>query len=197
MWKEFKEFALKGNAVDLAIGVIIGAAFGAIVTSLVSDIMMPPIGKALGGVDFSNLFVVLGDGTYPSLAEAQKAGAATVNYGVFLNKLINFLIVAFVLFMVVKAMNRLKREAPAPAPAPTEKECPQCATSIPIAAMTGCAVSLHHAKPTPSVSFTAASSASKNAGPFAASAASLRSLRNCSSAAVVLRPSSPSIGLAS
>ena len=134
MWKEFKEFALKGNAVDLAIGVIIGAAFGAIVASLVSDIMMPPIGKALGGVDFSNLFIVLGDGTYPSLAEAQKAGAATVNYGVFLNKLINFLIVAFVLFMVVKAMNRMKREAPAPAPAPTERECPQCATSIPIKA---------------------------------------------------------------
>jgi len=134
MWKEFREFALKGNAVDLAIGVIIGAAFGAIVTSLVSDIMMPPIGKALGGVDFSNLFVVLGDGTYPSLAEAQKAGAATINYGVFLNRLINFLIVAFVLFMVVKAVNRLKREAPAPAPAPTEKECPQCATSIPIRA---------------------------------------------------------------
>jgi large conductance mechanosensitive channel len=134
MWKEFKEFALKGNAVDLAIGVIIGAAFGAIVASLVSDIMMPPIGKALGGVDFSNLFVVLGDGTYASLADAQKAGAATVNYGVFLNKLINFLIVAFVLFMVVKAMNRMKREAPAPASAPTEKECPQCATSIPIKA---------------------------------------------------------------
>ena len=134
MWKEFKEFALKGNAVDLAIGVIIGAAFGAIVTSLVSDIMMPPIGEALGGVDFSNLFLVVGDGTYPSLAEAQKAGAATINYGVFLNKLINFLIVAFVLFMVVRGMNRMKREAPAPAPAPTEKECPQCATSIPIKA---------------------------------------------------------------
>jgi large conductance mechanosensitive channel len=134
MWKEFKEFALKGNAVDLAIGVIIGAAFGAIVTSLVSDVMMPPIGKALGGVDFSNLFVVLGDGTFASLADAQKAGAATINYGVFLNKLINFLIIAFVLFMVVKAMNRMKREAPAPAPAPTEKECPQCATSIPIKA---------------------------------------------------------------
>jgi large conductance mechanosensitive channel len=100
----------------------------------VSDIMMPPIGKALGGVDFSNLFVVLGDGTYASLADAQKAGAATVNYGVFLNKLINFLIIAFVLFMVVKAMNRMRREAPAAAPAPTEKECPQCATSIPIRA---------------------------------------------------------------
>ena len=134
MWKEFREFAIKGNAVDLAIGVILGVAFGAIVTSLVNDIMMPPIGKALGGVDFSNLFLVLGDGTYPSLKAAKEAGAATINYGVFINALINFLIVAFVLFMVVKAMNRLKREAPAPAPAPTEKECPQCATSIPIKA---------------------------------------------------------------
>jgi large conductance mechanosensitive channel len=134
MWKEFKEFALKGNAVDLAIGVIIGAAFGGIVKSLVDDIMMPPIGKLLGGADFSNLFLVLGDGTYPSLKAAKEAGAATINYGVFINLLINFLIVAFVLFMVVKAMNRMKREAPAPAPAPTEKECPQCATSIPIKA---------------------------------------------------------------
>jgi large conductance mechanosensitive channel len=134
MLKEFKEFALKGNAVDLAIGVIIGAAFGGIVTSLVNDIMMPPIGKALGGVDFSNLFLVLGDGTYPSLKAAKEAGAATINYGVFINVVINFLIVAFVLFMVVKAMNRMKREAPAPAPAPTERECPQCATSIPIKA---------------------------------------------------------------
>ena len=134
MLKEFKEFALKGNAVDLAIGVIIGAAFGGIVTSLVNDIMMPPIGKALGGVDFSNLFLVLGDGTYASLKAAKEAGAATINYGVFINVVINFLIVAFVLFMVVKAMNRMKREAPAPAPAPTERECPQCATSIPIRA---------------------------------------------------------------
>jgi len=134
MLKEFKEFALKGNAVDLAIGVILGVAFGAIVTSLVNDIMMPPIGRALGGVDFSNLFLVLGDGTYPSLKAAKEAGAATINYGIFINVVINFLIVAFVLFMVVKAMNRMKREAPAPAPAPTEKECPQCATSIPIKA---------------------------------------------------------------
>ena len=134
MWKEFREFAIKGNAVDLAIGVILGVAFGAIVTSLVNDIMMPPIGKALGGVDFSNLFLVLGDGTYPSLKAAKEAGAATINYGVFINVVINFLIVAFVLFMVVKAMNRMKREAPAPAPAPTERECPQCATSIPIKA---------------------------------------------------------------
>ena len=134
MLKEFREFALKGNAVDLAIGVIIGAAFGAIVTSLVNDIMMPPIGKILGGVDFSNLFLVLGAGTYPSLKAAKEAGAATINYGVFLNTLINFLIVAFVLFMVVRTMNRLKREQPAPAPAPTTKECPLCATAIPIKA---------------------------------------------------------------
>jgi len=134
MWKEFREFALKGNAVDLAIGVIIGAAFGGIVTSLVNDILMPPIGKAMGGVDFSSLFLVLGDGSFPSLKAAKDAGAATINYGVFINVLINFLIVACVLFMVVKAMNRLKREAPSHAAAPTEKECPQCATSIPIKA---------------------------------------------------------------
>jgi large conductance mechanosensitive channel len=134
MWKEFKEFALKGNAVDLAIGVIIGAAFGGIVKSLVDDILMPPIGKLLGGADFSNLFLVLGDGSFPSLKAAKDAGAATINYGLFFNVVINFLIVAFVLFMVVKGMNRMKREAPAPAPTPTEKECPQCATSIPIKA---------------------------------------------------------------
>lgn len=134
MWKEFKEFAIKGNAVDLAIGVILGIAFGAIIASLVNDVLMPPIGRALGGVDFSNLFVVLGDGTYPSLKAAKEAGAATINYGVFINTVINFLIVASVLFMVVKALNRLKREAPAPAAAPTERECPQCATSIPIKA---------------------------------------------------------------
>jgi large conductance mechanosensitive channel len=134
MWKEFREFALKGNAVDLAIGVIIGAAFGGIVTSLVNDIMMPPIGKAMGGVDFSSMFLVLGDGSYPSLKAAKDAGAATINYGVFINGVINFLIVAFVLFMVVKAMNRMKREAPVPPAPPSEKECPQCATSIPIKA---------------------------------------------------------------
>jgi len=134
MWKEFKEFALKGNAVDLAIGVIIGAAFGGIVTSLVNDVLMPPIGKVMGGVDFSNMFFVLGDGSFPSLKAAKDAGAATINYGVFINMLINFLIVAFVLFMVVKAMNRMKREAPAPMSPPSEKECPQCAMSVPIKA---------------------------------------------------------------
>ena len=132
MLKEFREFALKGNAVDLAIGVIIGVAFGAIVTSLVSDILMPPIGKVTGGVDFSNLFVVLGDGSFPSLKAAKDAGVATINYGIFLNAVINFVIVAAVLFLVVKAMNRMKRE-PAAA-SPTVKECPQCASAIPIKA---------------------------------------------------------------
>ncbi len=131
MLKEFKEFALKGNAVDLAIGVILGVAFGGIVTSLVNDVMMPPIGKLLGGVDFSNMFVVLGSGEYPSLKAAKDAGAATLNYGVFLNTVINFIIVAMVLFFVVRGMNTLKREQPV---APTEKPCPQCAMNIPIAA---------------------------------------------------------------
>jgi large conductance mechanosensitive channel len=132
MLKEFKDFALKGNAVDLAIGVIIGAAFGGTVSSLVNDILMPPIGKLLGGVDFSNLFIVLGQATFPSLKAAKDAGVATVNYGVFINTVINFLIVASVLFFVVKGMNSLKRKAPAAAP--TAKECPQCASSIPIKA---------------------------------------------------------------
>ena len=139
MLKEFKEFALKGNAVDLAIGVIIGAAFGGIVTSLVNDVMMPPIGKALGGVDFTNLFMVLGDGKFPSLKAAKDAGAATLNYGVFFNTVINFVIVALVLFMVVKAMNALKRNEPEPAPAaPSTKDCPHCASAIAIKA-TRCA----------------------------------------------------------
>ena len=134
MLKEFKEFALKGNAVDLAIGVIIGGAFGGIVTSLVNDVMMPPIGKVLGGVDFSNFFLVLGGGEYPSLKAAKDAGVATLNYGVFLNTVINFAIVALVLFFVVRGMNALKREQPAPAATPTEKPCPQCAMNIPLAA---------------------------------------------------------------
>jgi large conductance mechanosensitive channel len=132
MLKEFREFAIKGNAVDLAVGVIIGAAFGAIVTSLVNDMIMPPIGRLLGGVDFSNLFVVLGHGSYPSLKAAKEAGAATINYGVFLNTVINFVIVAFSVFLLVKGVNQLKREAPAAAPA--TKDCPFCATSIPVKA---------------------------------------------------------------
>ncbi len=136
MLKEFKEFAMKGNVVDMAVGIIIGAAFGTIVKSLVSDILMPPIGLLLGNVDFSNLFVVLkggaAGGPYASLAEAQAAGAVSINYGVFINSVISFVIVALAIFMVVKSLNQLKRkEIPA---APTTKECPFCFTAIPIKA---------------------------------------------------------------
>jgi large conductance mechanosensitive channel len=134
MWKEFREFILRGNAIDLAIGVILGAAFGAVVTSLVNDVLMPPIGKAVGGVDFSNLFVVLGAGEYPTLAAAKAAGVATVNYGVFLNAVVNLLIVGSVLFLLVKGVNTLRRAEPVPAPAPTEKECAFCTLAMPIRA---------------------------------------------------------------
>lgn len=136
MWKEFKQFAMKGNVLDMAVGVIIGGAFGKIVTSLVNDIVMPPIGLLLGGVDFTELFVSL-DGThYESLAQAQEQGAATLNYGVFLNTLINFLIVAFSIFLVIKQINRFRRsfEKPVPAAAPTTKNCPECCSEIPIQA---------------------------------------------------------------
>ncbi len=129
MLKEFKEFALKGNVLDLAIGVIIGAAFGKIVSSLVDDIIMPPFGKLLHGIDFSNLFFNLNDKTYESLAEAKKAGAPTINYGLFINNVINFLIVAFVIFIIVKQINRLKRE-PAAA-VPDTHACPRC--TLPVA----------------------------------------------------------------
>ena len=136
MLKEFREFAMKGNVVDLAVGVIIGAAFGKIVDSLVNDVMMPPIGKILGGVDFANMFLVLGSGTFASVKAAKDAGAATLNYGVFINTIVNFVIVAGCLFVVVKAMNALRREeAPAPAPAPTTKSCPQCQMEVPIKAV--------------------------------------------------------------
>ncbi len=132
MLKEFKEFAMKGNMVDMAVGIIIGAAFGKIISSLVSDVLMPPIGKMLGGVDFSNLFINLSEGNYPSVAAAKAAGAATINYGVFLNAVIDFVIIAFVLFLVIRGMNAMKRaEAPAP---PATKDCPQCCTAIPVAA---------------------------------------------------------------
>jgi large conductance mechanosensitive channel len=138
MWKEFRDFAMRGNVVDMAVGIVIGAAFGKIVASVVSDVLMPPIGLLLGGVDFSNLYVVLKDGKragpYLALGDAQSAGAVTLNYGLFINQVISFVIVAFALFMVVKVMNRMKREQPAPAAAPTTKDCPQCATAIPIAA---------------------------------------------------------------
>lgn len=132
MFKEFKAFVMRGNVMDLAVGVIIGAAFGKIVGSLVNDVLMPLIGLALGGLDFSNLFVILGQGTFATIADAKKAGVATLNYGVFLNTIIEFLIVAFAIFMVVKQVNKLQR--PAPAAAPTTKDCPFCATAIPIAA---------------------------------------------------------------
>jgi large conductance mechanosensitive channel len=131
--KEFREFALKGNAVDLAIGVVVGAAFGAIVNSLVNDIIMPPFGKLIGGADFTDLFVVLGHGSYPTLAAAKEAGATTLNYGAFVNTLVRFMIIAGALFFVVRGMNALKRAEPAPAPA--TKDCPQCATAIPVKAV--------------------------------------------------------------
>lgn len=140
MMKEFKEFAVKGNVVDMAVGIIIGAAFGTIVKSLVADIIMPPIGLLLGGVDFSNLFFVLKHGaagamSYASMAEAQAAGAVTVNYGAFINTIISFLIVAFAIFILIRNLNKLKRkEEPAPAAAPTTKDCPFCLTAIPIKA---------------------------------------------------------------
>jgi large conductance mechanosensitive channel len=132
MFKEFREFAVKGNVMDLAVGVIIGAAFGKIVTSLVNDVLMPPLGLLLGKVDFSNLFFSLSGAEYASLDEAKKAGAATLNYGLFLNTVIEFLLVAFAVFLLVKQVNRLRREPPPPPPA--SKECPFCASDIPIKA---------------------------------------------------------------
>jgi large conductance mechanosensitive channel len=132
MLKEFRDFAIRGNVIDLAVAVIIGGAFGKIVTSFVNDILMPPIGLALGGVDFADLFISLNGQAYPSLADAAAAGAPTINYGVFLNTVIDFLIVAFVIFFIVRTMNRMKK--PAPAAAPTTKDCPHCFTAIPIKA---------------------------------------------------------------
>lgn len=129
MWKEFRDFAMRGNVVDLAVGIIIGAAFGKIVTSLVNDILMPPLGVILGSVDFSNLFLNLSAKHYDSLAEAKAAGAATINYGVFINNVIDFLIVAFAVFMLVRQINRLTRALDKPA-TPTTKECPYCASTI-------------------------------------------------------------------
>lgn len=136
MLKEFKEFAVKGNAVDLAIGVIIGAAFGKVVSTLVSDILMPPLGLIMGKVDFSNLFISLTGQQFATLAEAKAAGAPTINYGIFINTIIDFLLVAFAVFLLVKQINRLKREAPAEAPveAPTTKACPHCCSQVPLAA---------------------------------------------------------------
>ncbi|EOU1757259.1 large conductance mechanosensitive channel protein MscL [Clostridium perfringens] len=137
MWKEFKEFAMKGNVVDLAIGVVIGGAFGKIVTSLVNDIIMPIVGRLVGKVDFSNLYINLSGQQFNSLQEAQAAGAATINYGLFLNNLINFLIIAFSIFIVIKQIKKLKdftmKKEDAQAEA-TEKDCPYCYTKIDIKA---------------------------------------------------------------
>jgi large conductance mechanosensitive channel len=133
MFKEFKEFAMRGNVLDLAVGVIIGAAFGKVVASLVEDIIMPPVGRLLGHVDFSNLFVSLNGTHYDTIALAKAAGAPTVNYGLFLNTIINFLIVALAVFLLVQQVNRWTKK-PAPAASPTTKECPQCAMAIPLAA---------------------------------------------------------------
>ena len=133
MLKEFKEFAMRGNVMDLAVGVIIGAAFGKIVSSLVEDVLMPPIGRLLGRVDFSGLFINLSDKSYETLTAAKAAGAPTLNYGIFLNAVINFLIVAFCVFVVVKQINRFAAK-PATVPVPTTKDCPQCAMPIPLAA---------------------------------------------------------------
>jgi len=140
MLKEFREFAVRGNVVDMAVGIIIGGAFGTIVKSLVSDVIMPPIGLLLGNVDFSNLFIVLKEGAkaagpYASLAAANEAGAVTLGYGTFINTVISFLIVAFSVFMLIRSMNKMKRKEEAPPAEPTTKDCPHCFTSIPIKAV--------------------------------------------------------------
>ena len=139
MMKEFREFAIRGNVIDMAVGIIIGAAFGPIVGSLVGDVIMPPIGLLLGNVDFSNLFVILKDGAtagpYVSVAAAKAAGAVTVNYGTFINTIINFVIVAFAVFMMIRVINKLKREQPAPVVAPMTKECPHCFSTVHIKAV--------------------------------------------------------------
>jgi len=138
MLGEFKQFAMRGNVVDMAVGIIIGGAFGTIVKSLVGDVIMPPIGLLLGGVDFSELFVTLKQGTtagpYATLLDAQTAGAVTINYGLFINSVISFLIVALAVFFLIRAINRLQREQEAPAEEPITKECPKCFTAIPIKA---------------------------------------------------------------
>ena len=136
MLKEFKDFAMKGNVLDMAIGVIIGGAFGKIVSSLVSDVLMPPLGLLMGKVDFSSLFINLSGTPQPSLAAAKVAGAPTINYGVFLQATFDFIIIAFVIFLLVKQVNRLKK--PEPTAAPTTKDCPHCLSAIPIKA-TKCA----------------------------------------------------------
>ncbi len=139
MFKEFKEFAMRGNVVDMAVGIVIGAAFGTIVKSLVADILMPPLGLLIGGVDFSQLFIVIEEGAkaagpYVSLAAAEEAGAVLIRYGVFINTVISFIIIAFAIFIVIKGINNLRREEEAPPAEPTTKDCQFCFSSIPIKA---------------------------------------------------------------
>ncbi|MGH7406423.1 MAG: large conductance mechanosensitive channel protein MscL [Candidatus Methylomirabilales bacterium] len=134
MLKDFKEFAMRGNVLDMAVGIIIGAAFGKIVSSLVSDILMPPIGFLLGKIDFSNLFIPLSEQAYPTLAAAKAAGAATINYGVFANTVMDFIIVAFAIFLMVRQVNRMARKPELRPAAPTTRECPYCLSPIPIKA---------------------------------------------------------------
>ncbi|MCK4513277.1 large-conductance mechanosensitive channel protein MscL [bacterium] len=139
MFKEFKDFAMRGNVMDMAIGIVIGGAFATIVKSFVADVIMPPIGLMLGGIDFANLHLVLKAGStpgpYSTLADAQAAGAVSINYGVFVSSLVSFIIIAFALFMVIRGMNSLQREEEAPPAEPTTKECGFCATEIPIKAV--------------------------------------------------------------
>ena len=148
MLQEFKKFALQGNVLDMAVGIIVGASFGKIITSLVNDVLMPPIGLLVGRVDFSSLYVNLSGNPYTSLAEARAAGAPTVNYGLFLNHVLDFVIVAFVIFLLVKQINRLKSQKAAPATAPTTRDCPRCLSIIPIRA-TRCAFCTSDLQPAP------------------------------------------------
>ncbi len=134
MWKEFREFAVKGNVVDMAVGVIIGTAFSKIVSSLLADVLMPPVGLLLGRVDFSNLFISLNGASYPSLVAAKAVGASTLNYGLFLNTLIDFLIVALVIFLVIRQINRMRPSSPMSA-SPTTRSCPLCCSAIPLQAI--------------------------------------------------------------
>jgi large conductance mechanosensitive channel len=136
MFKEFKEFAMKGNVLDMAVGIVIGAAFGGIVTSFVNDVLMPPLGRLLGHMDFSNLFISLNGQHYDTIAAAKAAGAATLNYGLFVNAVVNFVIVAFAIFLLVRAVNRMRKQEPAAAP--TTRDCPRCLSSVPLKA-TRCA----------------------------------------------------------
>jgi large conductance mechanosensitive channel len=139
MFKEFREFAMRGNVVDMAVGIVIGASFGAIVNSFVADIIMPPVGILLGNVDFSGLFVILKEGKVPgpygTLAAAKAAGAITLNYGVFINSIISFLIIAFSVFLLIRNINRFRRKEEAPAAAPATKECPYCLSAVPLKAV--------------------------------------------------------------